>query len=90
MVRIRLARAGAKKAPFYRIVVTDHRSPRGGRFLETVGTFDPVAQPEVIHVKADRLAYWQSKGAQVTDTVATVLKKAAVAAAAAAAAKPAA
>ena len=83
MVRIRLARAGAKKAPFYRIVVTDHRSPRGGRFLETVGTFDPVAKPEIIQVKADRLAYWQSKGAQVTDTVSAVLKKAAAAAAAA-------
>ena len=88
MVRIRLARAGAKKAPFYRIVVTDHRSPRGGRFLETIGTFDPVAKPEIIQVKADRLTYWQTKGAQVTDTVAVVLKKAA-AAAAAAAAKPA-
>jgi small subunit ribosomal protein S16 len=84
MVRIRLARAGAKKAPFYRIVVTDHRSPRGGRFLETIGTFDSTTQPELIQVKADRLAYWQSKGAQVTDTVATVLKKAAKAAASAA------
>jgi small subunit ribosomal protein S16 len=83
MVRIRLARAGTKKSPFYRVVVTDHRSPRGGRFLETVGTFDPIRQPEAIALKLDRIAHWQGLGAQVSDTVATLLKKTAKAAAAA-------
>lgn len=75
MVRIRLTRAGAKKSPFYRIVVTDHRSPRGGRFLETIGTFDPLREPPVFAIKRDRLDYWKGKGAQLSDTVASVLKK---------------
>jgi small subunit ribosomal protein S16 len=75
MVRIRLTRAGSKKSPFYRVVVTDHRSPRGGRFLETIGTFDPLKNPSVFDIKRDRLAYWQSQGAQVSDTVVAVLKK---------------
>jgi small subunit ribosomal protein S16 len=83
MVRIRLARAGTKKAPFYRVVVTDQRSPRGGRFLETVGTFDPIKQPESIALKLDRIAHWRSQGAQISDTVAALLKKSAKAAAAA-------
>lgn len=83
MVRIRLARAGAKKSPFYRIVVTDQRSPRGGRFLETIGTFDPLKKDLALDVKAERLAYWQGQGAQMSDTVAAVLKKKARAAAAA-------
>jgi small subunit ribosomal protein S16 len=75
MVRIRLTRAGAKKSPFYRIVVTDHRSPRGGRFLETIGTFDPLRNPSPFEIKRDRLAYWQGKGAQVSDTLKAALKK---------------
>ncbi|GAC1356585.1 MAG: 30S ribosomal protein S16 [Polyangiales bacterium] len=75
MVRIRLARAGAKKTPFYRIVVTDHRSPRGGRFIETIGTFDPRREPVAFTIKRDRLAYWTSQGAQVSDTVVSVLRK---------------
>jgi small subunit ribosomal protein S16 len=75
MVRIRLARAGAKKAPFYRIVVTDQRSPRGGRFLETIGTFDPLRDQGIFQIQRDRLEYWRSKGAQVSDTVLAVLKK---------------
>ena len=83
MVRIRLSRAGTKKAPFYRIVVTDHRSPRGGRFLETIGTFDPRRGEGVLEVKNERLTYWTGQGAQVSDTVASVLKKQARAAAAA-------
>ncbi|GAC1598149.1 MAG: 30S ribosomal protein S16 [Polyangiales bacterium] len=83
MVRIRLARAGAKKNPFYRIVVTDHRSPRGGRFLETIGTFDPLQKEIVVTIKNDRLAYWKGQGAQVSDTLVAVLKKNAKAAAAA-------
>ncbi len=86
MVRIRLARAGAKKSPFYRIVVTDQRSPRGGRFLETIGTFDPLKKDLALEVKTERLAYWQGQGAQMSDTVAAVLKKKARAAAAAPAA----
>jgi small subunit ribosomal protein S16 len=84
MVRIRLARAGTKKAPFYRIVVTDQRSPRGGRFLETIGTFDPLRQPEVLTIKNERLSFWTGRGAQLSDTVAAVLKKGAKAAAEAA------
>ena len=85
MVRIRLSRAGTKKAPFYRIVVTDHRSPRGGRFLETIGTFDPRSGKGEgsLNVKTERLAHWKSLGASVSDTVTAVLKKQAKAAAAA-------
>lgn len=81
MVRIRLARAGTKKAPFYRIVVTDQRSARGGRFLETIGTFDPLKKDALASVKTERLAFWQGKGAQVSDTLAVLIKKAAKAAA---------
>jgi small subunit ribosomal protein S16 len=86
MVRIRLSRAGTKKAPFYRIVVTDSRSPRGGRFLETIGTFDPLRKEGIFAVKADRLAFWQGRGAQVSDVVGDLLRKQARAAAAAPAA----
>ena len=75
MVRIRLTRAGSKKSPFYRVVVTDHRSPRGGRFLETIGTFDPLKNPSLFDIKRDRLEYWKSQGAQVSETVVAVLKK---------------
>lgn len=71
-VHIRLSRAGAKKRPFYRLVVTDHRSPRGGRFLENIGTFDPAK--EAFAVKADRLAYWRSVGATPSATVERLLK----------------
>lgn len=84
MVRIRLSRAGTKKAPFYRIVVTDHRAPRGGRFLETIGTFDPLRKDGIVEIKNERLAFWKGHGARVSDTVASVLKKQAKAAAAAA------
>jgi len=88
MVRIRLSRAGTKKAPFYRIVVTDQRSPRGGRFLETIGTFDPRSGKGegALNVKTERLAHWTNLGASVSDTVAAVLKKQAKAAAATSAA----
>lgn len=75
MVRIRLARAGAKKAPFYRIVVTDQRSPRGGRFIETIGTFDARKEPVAFNIKRDRLDYWKGQGAQVSETVVAVLRK---------------
>lgn len=81
-VHIRLSRAGAKKRPFYRLVVTDHRAPRGGRFLENIGTFDPAKNGFTI--KADRLAYWTSVGATPSATVERLLKLHAKSAAAAA------
>ncbi|WP_394849074.1 30S ribosomal protein S16 [Pendulispora brunnea] len=74
-VHIRLARAGAKKRPFYRLVVTDHRSPRGGRFLENIGTFDPTKKDAVLSVKQDRLDFWTGRGAQASETVTRLLKR---------------
>ncbi len=73
-VHIRLSRAGAKKRPFYRLVVTDQRSPRGGRFLENIGTFDP-SKEGALQVDRDRLAYWRGCGAQPSENVARLLKK---------------
>lgn len=73
-VKIRLARHGAKKKPFYRIVVADSESPRDGRFIETVGTYDPVQQPAAIDIKKERLDYWLSQGAKPTDTVRNLIK----------------
>jgi small subunit ribosomal protein S16 len=81
-VHIRLSRAGAKKHPFYRIVVTDQRSPRGGRFLENIGTYDPTRQPVTFSLDQDRFAYWRSKGAQPSATVDQLVKRQARAAAA--------
>lgn len=72
-VRIRLARAGAKKRPFYRIVATDSRSPRDGRFLEKLGTVDPNAEPTKVDVDVPRLEYWLSAGARPSETVARLL-----------------
>jgi small subunit ribosomal protein S16 len=74
-VHIRLARYGSKKNPFYRVVVTDQRSPRDGRFLEIIGTFDPSKNPGKLDVKADRLSYWTGVGALPTDTVAGLLRR---------------
>ena len=74
-VRIRLARHGAKKKPFYRIVVADGESPRDGRFLEAVGTYDPLRDPAAVSLKTERLKYWMSQGARPTDTVKSLLKK---------------
>jgi small subunit ribosomal protein S16 len=88
-VHIRLSRNGAKKRPFYRIIVTDHRSPRGGRFLENIGTYDPLRET-AFTVDSERLTYWRSKGATPSATVDRLLKrqaKVAAEAAAAAAAK---
>jgi small subunit ribosomal protein S16 len=82
-VHIRLARAGTKKRPFYRVVVTDHRSPRGGRFLENIGTFDPSSEAGQIQVNDERLTYWRSVGAQPSDTVRGLLRRRASAAPAA-------
>jgi small subunit ribosomal protein S16 len=67
---------GAKKAPYYRIVVADSRSPRDGRFIEEVGTYDPMADSEKLKVNQERVAYWIANGAQPTDTVRGLLKKA--------------
>ena len=75
MVKIRLKRMGMKKKPFYRLVVTDSRSPRDGRFIEEVGYFNPVAQPEELKINVERAKYWIGTGAQPTDTVRSLLKK---------------
>ena len=75
MVKIRLRRVGAKKAPFYRIVVADSRSPRDGRFIEEIGTYDPMADSGKIKVDMERAQYWIANGAQPTDTVRGLLKK---------------
>lgn len=75
MVRIRLARHGAKKKPFYRIVVADKESPRDGRFLENVGTYDPLQNPAKVTLKEDRIKYWMDQGAIPSDTVKSLIKK---------------
>ena len=74
-VRIRLARHGTKKKPFYRIVVADGESPRDGRFLEKVGTYDPLVDPVKVALNSDRIKFWMEKGAIPTDTVKSLLKK---------------
>ncbi len=74
-VKIRLARHGAKKKPFYRIVVADSESPRDGRFLENLGTYDPLYDPAKIILKTERIRYWMDQGALPTDTVNSLLKK---------------
>ena len=76
MVKIRLRRMGAKKNPFYRVVVADSRSPRDGRFIEEIGTYDPLASPSKIKIDLERADYWVKNGAQPTDTVRALLKKA--------------
>ena len=76
MVKIRLRRMGAKKAPYYRIVVADSRSPRDGRFSEEIGTYDPLSESEKLKVDLERAKYWIANGAQPTDTVRGLLKKA--------------
>ena len=75
MVKIRLRRMGAKKAPFYRVVVADERYPRDGRFIEEIGYYDPMAKPAVIKIDGEKAAAWIAKGAQPTDTVKALLKK---------------
>ena len=74
-VRIRLRRMGAKKAPFYRIVVADSRFPRDGRFIEEIGFYDPTKEPAEVKIDADKAKQWISTGAQPTDTVRALLKK---------------
>ena len=75
MVKIRLRRMGAKKAPYYRIVVADSRSPRDGRFIEEIGTYDPMAENDKVTVNMERAKYWIANGAQPTETVRGLLKK---------------
>ena len=75
MVKIRLARYGAKKKPFYRIVVTDTRSPRDGRYIEQIGYYDPTRKPTVVEIKKEKLDRWLQQGAQPSETVAHLIKK---------------
>ena len=75
MVKIRLRRMGAKKAPFYRVVVADERYPRDGRFIEEIGYYNPMVTPAEIKIDAEKAAAWIAKGAQPTDTVKALLKK---------------
>ena len=75
-VKIRLRRMGAKKAPFYRVVVADSRYPRDGRFIEEIGTYNPMTDPATINIDADAAKKWLNNGAQPTDTVKGLLKKA--------------
>ncbi|MBR2404763.1 MAG: 30S ribosomal protein S16 [Clostridia bacterium] len=74
MVKIRLKRMGAKKTPFYRIVVADSRYPRDGRFIEQIGTYNPLTDPSTINVDNEKAAKWLAQGAQPTDTVKEILK----------------
>ena len=74
-VKIRLARCGAKKRPFYRIVIADSRAPRDGRFIDLVGYYDPKTEPYTVKFKEDKVKYYLEKGAIPTDTVKSLLKK---------------
>ena len=78
MVKIRLRRMGAKKAPFYRVVVADSRFARDGRFIEEIGYYDPTKNPSVVKIDGEKAKQWLSNGAQPTDTVRELLKKASV------------
>ncbi len=74
-VKIRLRRMGAKKAPFYRVVVADSRFPRDGRFIEEIGTYNPMTEPAEVKIDAEKAKTWLKNGAQPTDTVKSLLKK---------------
>ncbi|MGN1319997.1 MAG: 30S ribosomal protein S16 [Acutalibacteraceae bacterium] len=74
-VKIRLRRIGAKKAPFYRVVVADSRYPRDGRFIEEIGYYDPTKEPAIVNIDAEKAKKWIGNGAQPTDTVKALLKK---------------
>lgn len=75
MVKIRLHRMGAKKAPFYRVVVADSRYPRDGRFIAEIGTYNPMTEPKEVNIDAEEAKKWIANGAQPTDTVKELLKK---------------
>lgn len=74
-VKIRLKRIGAKKAPFYRVVVADSRSPRDGRFIEEIGYYNPITEPAEVKIDAEKAQKWLNNGAQPSDTVRSLLKK---------------
>jgi small subunit ribosomal protein S16 len=74
VLTIRLARIGKKKRPFYRVVVTEKTRPRNGRFVEIVGTYDPLKKPAAVELNSERVQYWLSKGAQPSDTVRSFLR----------------
>ena len=74
-VKIRLRRMGAKKAPYYRVVVADSRYPRDGRFIEEIGTYNPLVEPAEVKIDAEKAKKWISNGAQPTETVKSLLKK---------------
>ena len=74
-VKLRLTRKGTKKKPFYRIVAADIEAPRDGKFLEAIGTYDPMQDPAVVTLKQDRVQYWLEQGAQPSTTVKSILKK---------------
>ncbi|TXD34602.1 30S ribosomal protein S16 [Lujinxingia vulgaris] len=74
-VRLRLQRHGAKKRPFYRVVAADQRSPRDGRFIEVLGTYDPMQEPAAVRLNSERVDYWLSVGAQPSDTVRSLIRK---------------
>ncbi len=75
MVRLRLRRMGAKKAPFYRVVAADSSSPRDGRFIEILGHYNPTKDPQIIELKEDRIRYWLGVGAQPSDTVRSLFRQ---------------
>ncbi|MBP3939421.1 MAG: 30S ribosomal protein S16 [Clostridia bacterium] len=75
MVKIRLRRMGAKRAPFYRVVVADSKYPRDGRFIEEIGTYNPMTDPAEVNIDAEKAAKWLANGAQPTDTVKDLFKK---------------
>ncbi len=77
-VKIRLRRMGAKKNPYYRVVVADSRYPRGGRFIEEIGTYDPLTDPATINIDSEKAKKWLANGAQPTDTTRAILKKSGV------------
>ena len=87
MVRVRMTRKGTTKKSFFRIIVADERSPRDGRFIEMLGTYDPLKESDGVNLKMDRVQYWLSNGAQPTDTVRSLLRKVKPAAAEASAEK---
>ena len=79
MVKIRLARYGAKKKPFYRLVAVDARAPRDGKFIDILGTFDPTKNPAAIKLDGDKVKMWLERGAQPTDTAGQIIKRGMVA-----------
>ena len=78
MVKMRLSRVGAKKQPFYRVIVADERSPRNGRFIEEIGYYNPLTEPATVKIDADKAKEWIKNGAQPTETVKVLLKRAGI------------